>query len=87
MQTRKLRRSRSDRRIAGVCAGLATYFGTDPTLVRLVFVLLGLPGGVPGTVLYLILWLVMPESYPPAACEHAAGGYDSRSPIRAALRS
>ncbi|HSH83294.1 MAG TPA: PspC domain-containing protein [Herpetosiphonaceae bacterium] len=61
MQTRQLRRSRSNRRIAGVCGGPAAYFGTDPTLVRLVFVLLGLPGGVPGTVLYLILWLVMPE--------------------------
>ncbi len=61
MPTRQLRRSRSNRRIAGVCGGLATYFGTAPTLVRLIFVLLGLPGGVPGTVLYLILWLVMPE--------------------------
>ena len=61
MPTRQLRRSRSNRRIAGVCGGLATYFGTDPTLVRFIFVLLGLPGGVPGTVLYLILWWVMPE--------------------------
>ncbi len=61
MPTRQLRRSRVNRRIAGVCGGLAAYFGTDPTVVRSIFVLLGLPGGVPGTVLYLILWLVMPE--------------------------
>ena len=61
MPTRQLQRSRSNRRIAGVCGGLATYFGINPTLVRLIFVLLGLPGGAPGIVLYLILWFVMPE--------------------------
>ena len=61
MGTRVLRRSRSDRRIAGVCGGLAAYFGTDPTIIRIIFVLLALPGGLPGTLLYLILWLVMPE--------------------------
>ena len=61
MPTRQLQRSRSNRRIAGVCGGLATFFGINPTLVRLIFVLLGLPGGAPGIVLYLILWFVMPE--------------------------
>lgn len=61
MPTRQLHRSRSNRRIAGVCGGLATYFGINPTLVRLIFVLLGLPGGLPGIVLYLILWFVMSE--------------------------
>jgi phage shock protein C len=49
MPTRQLQRSRSNRRIAGVCGGLATFFGINPTLVRLIFVL------------YLILWFVMPE--------------------------
>ena len=38
-----------------------SFFGINPTLVRLIFVLLGLPGGAPGIVLYLILWFVMPE--------------------------
>ncbi len=61
MPTRQLQRSRSNRRIAGVCGGLATFFSINPTLVRLIFVLLGLPGGAPGIVLYLILWFVMPE--------------------------
>ncbi len=61
MPTRQLQRSRSNRRIAGVCGGLATFFGINPTIVRLIFVLLGLPGGAPGIVLYLILWFVMPE--------------------------
>jgi phage shock protein PspC (stress-responsive transcriptional regulator) len=55
-----LRRSRSDRKIAGVCGGLAEWGGWDPTVVRLVFVLgLLLPG--PGVIFYLILWLVVPE--------------------------
>jgi phage shock protein C len=61
MGTRTLRRSRSDRRIAGVCGGLARYFGIDSTIIRIIFVLLALPGGVPGTLLYLILWVVLPE--------------------------
>lgn len=58
--TRKLYRSRIDRKIAGVCGGLAEYFGIDPTLVRLLFVL-GLIF-VGGTLLaYIILAIVIPE--------------------------
>jgi phage shock protein C len=57
---KKLYRSRSDRRIAGVCGGLASYFSIDPTLVRLLFVLGLLFVG--GTLLaYLILMIVIPE--------------------------
>jgi phage shock protein C len=59
MQTRRLRRSRTNRWIGGVCGGLGEYFGVSPTLFRLLFVLLGLPGGPPGILLYLMLWLVM----------------------------
>ena len=61
MNPRVLRRSRANRRIAGVCGGLAAYFGISPTLVRLIFVLLGLPGGAPGILLYLVLWVALPE--------------------------
>jgi phage shock protein C len=61
MQTRQLRRSRTNRRIAGVCGGLGAYFGVEPTLIRILFVLLALPGGAPGILIYLILWLAMPE--------------------------
>jgi phage shock protein C len=43
-----------------VCAGLATYFGVDPTLVRLAFALVTIFGGV-GVLLYLIAWIVIPE--------------------------
>lgn len=59
-QSRKLYRSRTDRRVSGVCGGLATYFNIDPTLVRLLFVLgLLLVGGTFWA--YVILWLVIPE--------------------------
>ncbi len=61
METRQLRRSRSNRMLAGVCAGLAAYFAIDPAIVRIIFVLLGLPGGAPGILIYLVLWLVMPD--------------------------
>lgn len=59
-ETKRLTRSRMDRQIAGVCGGLAEYFGIDPTLVRIAFVLLAVMGG-PGIILYIILALVMPE--------------------------
>ena len=61
MANRRLYRSRSDRMIAGVCSGIAHYVGIDPVIVRLIFILMGLPGGVPGTLIYLILWIIMPR--------------------------
>jgi phage shock protein C len=59
-QTRKLYRSRTDRKLAGVCGGLAQYFNADPTLIRVLFVVLALLGG-PGLVIYLVLWIIVPE--------------------------
>ena len=49
-----------DRMVAGVAAGIAEHFNIDPTLVRLLFVALTLAGG-PGLLIYIILWVVMPE--------------------------
>lgn len=59
-QTRRLYRSRTNRNLAGVCGGLAQYFNTDATLMRVLFVVLALLGG-PGLVIYLVLWIVVPE--------------------------
>jgi phage shock protein C len=59
-QTRRLYRSRTNRKLAGVCGGLARYFNTDATLIRVLFVVLALLGG-PGLVIYLVLWIVVPE--------------------------
>ena len=58
---KRLRRSRNDSKLAGVCAGIAEYFGWDPVLVRVGWVVLTLLGGS-GILLYLIMWLVMPEA-------------------------
>jgi phage shock protein C len=62
---KRLYRSRTDRMIGGVCGGLAEYFDIDPVIIRIIAVILLLPGGLPGLVPYLILWLVVPEA--PAA--------------------
>jgi len=59
---KRLYRSTTDRKIAGVCAGIAEYFNIDPTIVRVIGVLLLLPGGLPGLIPYLILWVVIPEN-------------------------
>lgn len=57
---KRLIRSRTDRMIGGVCGGLGNYFSVDPTLIRLAFVLLFVFGGS-GFLLYLILWIVLPD--------------------------
>lgn len=57
---RRLTRSSSNRLVAGVCGGLAEYFGIDPTLVRVLFVLLVLAAGM-SPLIYLVLWVVLPS--------------------------
>ena len=57
-----LRRSVMDRQIAGVCGGLGEYFGIDTTAVRVAYVLLSIfSAGFPGMLVYVILWLLIPE--------------------------
>jgi phage shock protein C len=57
---RALRRSHSDRVIAGVCGGLGEFFGISPTWFRLGFLIALIPGGIPGIGAYLLLWLIVP---------------------------
>ena len=61
---RRLTRSTTDKRIAGVCGGLAEYFGVDPTAVRLVWVILSILGGavIGGVIAYVLAWLIIPRS-------------------------
>jgi phage shock protein C len=62
MNGRPLRRSRSERMIAGVCAGLAHHFGLDVSLMRVLYVLVSiLSAAFPGILVYIILWIVIPE--------------------------
>ena len=59
---KKLTRSRADRKIAGVCAGLAEHFNLDVTLVRILCIFLTLATGVcPGIVTYLLAWIIVPS--------------------------
>jgi phage shock protein C len=58
----KLMRPRDERKIAGVCAGLAQYFDLDVTLVRILCVFLTLATGFcPGIVTYLLAWIIIPN--------------------------
>ena len=58
---KKLYRS-SDRVLAGVCGGIAEYFDVDPTLIRVVYLILSLfSAGFPGLLLYIILMILMPN--------------------------
>ena len=57
-----LLRSRSDRIIAGVVAGLAKYFGLDPTLARVLYVVASIVSAAfPGILVYVLLWAIVPE--------------------------
>jgi len=59
--TKKLRRSRSDRMVAGVCGGIAQLLNVDAAVIRIILVAATLLGFGTGAVLYLICWMVMPE--------------------------
>ena len=56
----KLRRSKRERILAGVCGGLAEFFGISAFWFRLAFLIALIPGGVPGILIYLLFWLIMP---------------------------
>ena len=58
-----LRRSRKHRLIAGVCGGLADWLGWNPTLVRILYVVVSiLSAAFPGILAYIILWVLMPNA-------------------------
>ncbi|SMO32352.1 PspC domain-containing protein [Solitalea koreensis] len=58
--TKKLYKNKEDRVIGGVCAGLGEYFDVDKTIVRIIFLILFFGFGS-GLLLYLILWIIMPD--------------------------
>ena len=55
----KLRRQNAI--VAGVCGGLGEFFGVNPWWFRLAFLILSLPGGLPGIVPYMVFWIVIPR--------------------------
>jgi phage shock protein C len=58
-EIKRLYRSKDDKVIAGVCAGLGEYFNIDPVVVRAIFLVSALLGGS-GIVIYVVFWIVMP---------------------------
>lgn len=62
MHMTKLVKATYDRKIAGVCGGIAQYFNVDPTAVRVGYALISLISGlVPGIIVYILLAVIMPE--------------------------
>ena len=57
---KKLYRSKKNRVIAGVCGGIGEYFNIDPTIIRLLWILLIFAGGS-GILAYIIAWIIIPE--------------------------
>jgi phage shock protein C len=47
--------------LAGVCGGLGAFFGSSPWWFRILFLFLLMPGGLPGTLIYLIMWVIVPK--------------------------
>jgi phage shock protein PspC (stress-responsive transcriptional regulator) len=63
MMTRPLRLSQRHRKIAGVCGGLAEWLGWDPTVVRVLYVVVSVfSAAFPGILVYLVLWAVVPRA-------------------------
>ena len=72
METEKKHFKRSeDRMLAGVCAGIAEYFGWDATLLRIVYILATFFTAFAGVIIYIILWIVMPG-------KRSSDGYEDR---------
>lgn len=60
-QRQALRRSKRNRMVAGVCGGLAEFFGISSFWFRLAFLIALIPGGVPGILVYLIMVVIIPS--------------------------
>lgn len=77
-EPRKLYRSRKQRMIAGICGGIGEYANLDPTLVRLLFVVLAVFSFSAFVIVYILMWIIIPEELlappvPPASNEAASG--------------
>lgn len=60
MENKKLTRS-NNRMVAGICAGIADYFGWDVTVTRLIYALATIFTAFSGTIVYIVLWIIIPE--------------------------
>ncbi|NTW06158.1 MAG: PspC domain-containing protein [Peptococcaceae bacterium] len=63
-QIKRFSRSKSNRMIAGVCGGIAEYFGLDYSLVRVIYVIISVfSAAFPGIIIYLAAWIIMPDEF------------------------
>lgn len=60
-EKKRLMRSVRERKIAGVCGGIANYLDLDPTIVRIAYILLTIFTAFAGGIAYIIMWMIMPE--------------------------
>ena len=59
---KRLYRSRTDKKLGGVCSGIGEYFNIDPTIIRVLWVIITVfTGFAPGIIAYILLWLIVPE--------------------------
>jgi phage shock protein C len=66
---KRLYRSSTDKKIAGVCGGLGEYFQIDPIIFRIIFVVLVFAGFAPGVLPYIVLWILIPKKPAPINIE------------------
>jgi phage shock protein PspC (stress-responsive transcriptional regulator) len=79
---RQLRRSQTDRKVSGVCGGIAEYYNVDPTLIRLAFVALTVITGGAFLIAYIVAIFVMPEASAAAYPYPAPNYYQNTTPPR-----
>jgi phage shock protein C len=60
-EVKRLVRPEKGRWVAGVCLALANYFNVDVTVIRIIWAFLLFPGGIPGLLPYIILWIIIPS--------------------------
>ena len=77
---KELKRSRTDRMIAGVCGGIGDYLGIDPNVIRLIWVAVSIFTVGTGVLAYLLAWLIIPEEALPATEMRPTGTTPAGSP-------
>jgi phage shock protein C len=76
---KRLYRSAKDRVVSGVCGGLADYFDIDPLLIRIIFIILALSGGL-GILIYLAAWIIIPRQNSPEGQDQTSPNDEERNP-------
>src|SRR5919106_1205136 len=84
---RRLTRSKTDRKIAGICGGVAEFFGIDSTTVRVLWVIAGIIPGGWGVLPYIVLWIVLPEEDEVRASPAVSGAEERCASSRSATRA